>query len=593
MVEISMTSRKKIRIGDLLVEHKIISESQLKTALEDQKKSGRKLGRILIENGYAGENQILEILSKQLNIPFVDLLHYKFKPDVVRLLPEMQARRFRAIALAKNEEGVLVGMADPTDIFAYDEISRVLNLSVRQAVVRESDLMQTIDIVYRKTEEITEFAGALSHELSESDVDLQALVSDADVTDAPVVKLLQSLFEDAIQIGASDIHIEPEERVVRIRQRVDGVLQEHIVNEANIAAAMISRLKLIAGLDISEKRLPQDGRFSVKIRNHNVDVRISTMPIQHGESVVMRLLDQTRGTYELHELGMPDHLVRSFKRVITRPHGMVLVTGPTGSGKTTTLYAGLKVLNNPESKIITVEDPVEYRLPRINQVQVNPDIGLTFARVLRSALRHDPDIILIGEIRDEETAEIAVRAAMTGHLVLSTLHTNSAVGTVNRLIDMDIKAYLLATALNAVIAQRLVRKICEGCVQPIDLTPDILEYIKHIGGEPAVKAGYKRGTGCARCNFTGYQGRIGVYEFMELDQELSQLLGRGDSVEFTIQARKKAGFFTLEQAALQAAMKGVTTIDEVLRISADLNIDLPDELQTGTDLLSMYSSGSP
>ena len=359
-----MNVRKKVRIGDLLVEHKIISESQLKAALEDQKKSGRKLGRILIENGYAEENQILEILSKQLNIPFVDLLHYKFKPEVVRLLPELQARRFRTVALAQNAEGVLVGMADPTDIFAYDEISRVLKLPVRQAVVRESDLLQTIDIVYRKTEEITEFAGVLSHELSESEVDLQALVSDADVTDAPVVKLLQSLFEDAIQIGASDIHIEPEERVVRIRQRVDGILQEHIVNEANIAASMISRLKLISGLDISEKRLPQDGRFSVKIRNHNVDVRISTMPIQYGESVVMRLLDQTKGSYELHELGMPDHLVRSFKRVITRPHGMVLVTGPTGSGKTTTLYAGLKVLNNPESKVIITKNSIQTQKSR-------------------------------------------------------------------------------------------------------------------------------------------------------------------------------------------------------------------------------------
>ena len=587
-----MNTRKKVRIGDLLVESKVISEAQLKAALDDQKKSGRKLGRILIENGYAGENQILEILSKQLNIPFVDLLHYKFRPEVVRLLPELQARRFRAVALSQTEEGVLVGMADPTDIFSYDEISRVLKLPVRLAVVREADLLATIDIVYRKTEEITEFAGALSHELSESEVDLQALVSDADVTDAPVVKLLQSLFEDAIQIGASDIHIEPEERSVRIRQRVDGVLQEHIVNEANIASAMISRLKLIAGLDISEKRLPQDGRFSIKIRNHNVDVRISTMPISYGESVVMRLLDQTRGTYEMHELGMPDHLVRSFQRVITRPHGMVLVTGPTGSGKTTTLYAGLKVLNNPESKVITVEDPVEYRLPRINQVQVNADIGLTFSRVLRSALRQDPDIILIGEIRDEETAEIAVRAAMTGHMVLSTLHTNSAISTVNRLIDMDVKGYLLATALNAVIAQRLVRRICEGCVQQTELTQDVLEYLKHVGGEHTIKASYKRGTGCARCNFTGYQGRIGVYEFLELDQDLSRLLGRSDTVEFSVQARQKAGYFTLEQAALQAAMKGATTIDEVLRISADVNIDLPDELQSGAGPLSMTSTST-
>ncbi|MCH7696405.1 MAG: Flp pilus assembly complex ATPase component TadA, partial [Proteobacteria bacterium] len=389
-----MVARKKIRLGDLLVEQEIISQAQLSAALEDQKKSGRKLGRILIENGYVEENQILEVLSQQLKIPFVDLLHYKFNPETVRLLPEVQARRFRAIALTETDSGILVGMADPTDIFAYDELSRTLKSPIRIAVVREADLLQTVDIVYRKTEQITDFAGELSDAMAEGDIDLQALVSNADVTDAPVVKLLQSLFEDAVQIGASDIHIEPDERVVRIRQRIDGLLHEQIVEEANIASAMVSRLKLIANMDISEKRLPQDGRFSIKVRSHNIDVRISTMPIQHGESVVMRLLDQTKGTFELDELGMPDRIVKSFKRVIKRPHGMVLVTGPTGSGKTTSLYAALKILNNAESKIITVEDPVEYRLTRINQVQINTDIGLTFARVLRSALRQDPDIIL-------------------------------------------------------------------------------------------------------------------------------------------------------------------------------------------------------
>lgn len=576
-----MISRKKIRIGDLLVEQKIISQAQLKLALDEQKQSGRKLGRVLVENGYVEENQILEVLSQQLNIPFVDLLHYNFNPDIVRQIPELQARRFRAVALARSDDGILVGMADPTDIFAYDELSRILKSNVKIAVVRESDLLQTIDIVYRKTDQISGFAEELSYELADSDLDLQALVSDADVTDAPVVKLLQSLFEDAIQIGASDIHIEPDEKLVRIRQRVDGVLQEHIVEETNIASALVSRLKLVSGLDISEKRLPQDGRFSVKVQTHNVDVRISTMPIQYGESVVMRLLDQTKGTYELHELGMPDHLVRPYKRAITRPHGMVLVTGPTGSGKTTTLYAGLKILNTPGTKIITAEDPVEYRLPRINQVQINADIGLTFAKVLRSALRQDPDIALIGEIRDEETAEIAVRAAMTGHMVLSTLHTNSAISTVNRLLDMNTKPYLLATALNAIVAQRLVRRVCEGCIQDYQVSSELEEYLKRVGGEHTVKANYKRGQGCARCNFTGYQGRIGIYEFLELDQELRNILSRGDTIEFAKVARERSGFFTLEQAALQTAMKGVTTIDEVIRISADLDVDLPEALQTG------------
>jgi len=575
-----VSTRKKIRLGDLLVESKVISEEQLQAALQEQKKTGRKLGRVLIENGFIEEDKVLEVLSRQLGTPYIDLKHYKFNPEVVKQLPELQARRFRAIVLAKTDDGLLVGMADPTDIFAFDELTRVLGGSIRLAVVREADLLKTIDLVYRKTDKIHGFADELSTEMSDGEIDLRALVSDADVTDAPVVKLLQSLFEDAVQIGASDIHIEPDERQLRIRQRVDGLLQEHIVDEANIASALVSRLKLIAGLDISEKRLPQDGRFSIKAQSHNVDVRISTMPIQFGESVVMRLLDQTRGTYDLGKLGMPDHVETAFRRTIARPYGMVLVTGPTGSGKTTTLYAGLKILNQPESKVITAEDPVEYRLPRINQVQVHPEIGLTFARILRSALRQDPDIVFIGEIRDEETAEIAVRAAMTGHLVLSTLHTNNAISTVNRLMDMKIPGYLLATAVNAIVAQRLVRRICESCVQNVELSADLHGFVKQIGGEHAARGQYSKGAGCAHCNFTGYQGRVGVYEYLEIDRELSAALGRGDTVEFGARARRKPGFFTLEQAALQCAMKGITTIGEVVRIAADLEATVLEESES-------------
>ncbi len=569
--------RKKIRIGDLLVEQKLISQAQLEDALADQKKTGRKLGRILIEHGYVAENLILEVLSRQLNIPFVDLLHYKFKPEVIKLLPEVQARRFRAIALARSEDSLMVGMADPTDIFGFDELSRILQLPLRLAVVRESDLLSTLDNVYRKTDEITEFAGRLSTELHASDVDLQALVSDADVSDAPVVKLLQSVFEDAVQVNASDIHIEPEEKMVRIRLRVDGILQEQVVDEANIAAAVVSRLKLIAGLDISEKRLPQDGRFTVNVKAHNVDVRISTMPMQNGESVVMRLLDQTRGTFELEELGMPPRIRSAYEHVLKHPHGMVLVTGPTGSGKTTTLYAGLRLLNTPETKIITVEDPVEYRLSRVNQVQVNADIGLTFSRVLRSALRQDPDIVLVGEIRDEETAEIAVRAAMTGHLVLSTLHTNNAISTINRLLDMNIRSYLLASALNAVIAQRLVRRVCIGCAQDTSIGAEKMAYIRAIGGDQATWNGFKRGIGCSRCNFTGYHGRVGIYELLLIDHDLARILGRGDSNEFTDAAAKSPGYFTLAQAALEAATNGITTIEEVMRITAEVDTDTPAE----------------
>lgn len=573
-----MNPRKKVRLGDLLIEHNLITQAQLEEALAKQKSSGQKLGRTLISDGYVTEDQILEALSQQLKIPFVDLLHYKFNPETIKLIPEIQARRFRAVALSSDDKGIMVGMSDPTNIFAYDELSRILQKPIRLAVVRESDLLKTIDTVYRKTEQISDFAEQLNEELTESDVDLGALLADADVADAPVVKLLSSLFEDAIQIKASDIHIEPDEKVIRIRQRVDGVLQEHIMDEIRIAPALVLRLKLMAGLDISEKRLPQDGRFSLKVKEHNIDVRLSTMPVQYGESVVMRLLDQTGGALSLDTIGMPKVLLSRFQTLIQRPHGMILVTGPTGSGKTTTLYAALQSLNVPEKKIITVEDPVEYKLPRINQVQVNTDIELNFSTVLRSALRQDPDIILIGEMRDEETAEIALRAAMTGHLVLSTLHTNDAVSTVNRLLDMNIKSYLLASALHAILAQRLVRRVCNSCSQADELSEQQKAWLNTVVDEKKFNVSFKKGIGCAHCNYTGYGGRIGVYELLELDKSLSQLLGQGDTSEFVKEAAYSKYYRPLNMVALQYAVEGVTTMDEVIRISADIDSIVDEEI---------------
>tara|TARA_R110002072_G_scaffold296981_1_gene469361 strand:- start:7304 stop:9052 length:1749 start_codon:yes stop_codon:yes gene_type:complete len=573
-----MNLRRKVRLGDLLIEAKLISQSQLEQALVEQKKTGQKLGKVLIADGYLTEDQMLDALSQQLKIPFVDLLHYKFNPDIIKLIPEIQSRRFRAVALSADNSGVVVGMADPTNIFAYDELSRVLNKPIKLAVVREIDLLKTIDTVYRKTEQINGFAEQLNEELTDSDIDLGALLADADVADAPVVKLLASLFEDAIQINASDIHIEPDEKVIRIRQRVDGVLQEHTMDEVRIAPALVLRLKLMGGLDISEKRLPQDGRFSLKIKEHNIDVRLSTMPVQYGESVVMRLLDQTGGTLDLGLLGMPKSMLERFQNLIQRPHGMILVTGPTGSGKTTTLYAALQTLNVPEKKIITVEDPVEYKLPRINQVQVNTDIGLSFATVLRSALRQDPDIVLIGEMRDEETAEIALRAAMTGHLVLSTLHTNDAVSTVNRLMDIGIKSYLLASALHAILAQRLVRRVCESCAQAAELTDQQKAWLNSFVNEKQFNVTFKQGVGCAHCNYTGYQGRIGVYELLEFDKELSNVLAHGDAGQFIEKATNSRHFRPLNMVALQYAVEGITTMDEVIRISADIDSIVDEEI---------------
>ena len=496
--------KQKVRIGDLLVQNGVITDAQLRQALEKQKSTGLRLGRTLISLGYIGEDQFLEFLSTQLRIPFVDLRRFNFDVTLVHRLSETLARRYRAIVLSETKGEVLVGMADPTDIYAFDALERALQQPIQQAVVRVSELLRTLDLVYRRTEEIASFAEELDEELTDSQFDLASLTPAADDSDAPVVKLLQSIFQDAVQVRASDVHIEPDETVLRIRQRVDGVLQEQVMKERRIAPALVLRLKLLSGLDISERRLPQDGRFSLKVKERKLDIRLSTMPIEHGESVVMRILDQTEGATHLDNVGMPDEVLHRFRRLIHMPHGLILVTGPTGSGKTTTLYGALQELNEVGKKIITVEDPVEYRLHRINQVQVNPKINLTFARVLRTALRQDPDILMVGEIRDTETAEIAMRAAMTGHLVLSTLHTNDAVSSAMRLVDMGTEGFLAATALRAVLAQRLVRRLCDNCY--LDYQPSAQEMswlTSQLGKTRAQALKLKRPGGCHRCNNTG------------------------------------------------------------------------------------------
>lgn len=557
---------KKVRIGDLLVANRVISEEQLGAALAEQKTSGRKLGRILIENGYVTEAALLELLAKQLNIPHVDLKRFPFNPEVVRALPESHARRFRAIVLERSDESLMVGMADPTDIFAYDELARTLRRPIRLAVVAESQLLKTIDMVYRRTDQISGLAAELEQELvGSAGVDLAQLADASGLTDAPVVKLLQSVFEDAVQVGASDIHIEPDEREVRIRFRIDGVLRVQTTADRRIAGALVSRLKLMSGLDISEKRIPQDGRTHIRVRERTVDVRISTMPVQYGESVVMRILNQSGGEMGLAGTGMSDEMLVRFRKLIQAPNGMVLVTGPTGSGKTTTLYGALAELNKPESKLMTVEDPVEYRLAGVNQVQVNTRIDLSFSRVLRSMLRQDPDVVLVGEMRDQETAEIGLRAAMTGHLVLSSLHTNDAISTAARLVDMGAPVYLVAAALRGILAQRLVRRVCESCAAPLNLDPGTQALLKAEFGGEIDDMKFKRGAGCSHCNGTGYSGRIGIFELLEMDGDLISALQSADPRQFAEAARSQPGFVSLRRAAMRLAADGVTTIDQVMR----------------------------
>jgi MSHA biogenesis protein MshE len=564
--------RKKIRIGELLVKGGIITEEQLQIALDIQKSRGRKMGQMLIELGFVDENRLLEFLAEQLQVPWVDLRKLELSEDIVSKLPETHARRFRALVIEDSGKALTVAMADPSDIFAVDELSRILRCPVQPAVVRESDLLAAIDRLYRRTEEISHLAEELGDELSESEVDLGAFGIEEDATDAPVVRLLHSLFEDAVQMKASDIHIEPDEDVIRLRQRIDGVLHEHVMKETRIASALVLRLKLMSGLDISEKRLPQDGRFNVKVKGRNIDVRISTMPIQCGESVVMRLLDQSGEQLSLDQLGLPAPLLEELRRSARRPHGLILVTGPTGSGKTTTLYGVLRELNDAEKKVITVEEPVEYRLPRINQVQVNPKIDLTFATVLRAALRQDPDILMVGEMRDQETTEIALRAAMTGHLVLSTLHTNDAVASGLRLIDMGAEGYLVAAALRTIVAQRLVRRICSRCREPHEPTDPERLWLTEVVGPKEAQHSFQRGRGCTDCNGTGYSGRIGVYELLQLDGAMADALRRNDHADFARAAQSGSRFHPLRLSALEYARDGITSLSEVLRVAEGLAV---------------------
>ena len=564
----------KMRLGDLLVHENIISNEQLMQALSSQKQTGRKLGDTLIELSHLSERQLLQFLAQQLNVPFLDISQHKIAPNVASLLPEVHARRLRALIIEDRGASVLLGMSDPADLSGLDQLERMLSPKrIELAVVLESQIFDAFDSIYRRTAEIESFASQLEEEYEESSsFDLATTFLD-EGGDATVGKLLQSVFEDAVQMRASDIHIEPEEHQLRIRQRIDGVLQEKILKENKIASAMVLRLKLMAGLDISEKRLPQDGRFNLDISGHNIDVRMSTMPVQYGESVVMRLLDQSAGLLSLDQTGMPADIVKRVRQQIHRPHGMVLVTGPTGSGKTTTLYAALSELNEASKKIITVEDPVEYRLPRINQVQVNTKIDLTFSRVLRTALRQDPDIMMVGEMRDQETVEIGLRGAITGHLVLSTLHTNDAITSALRLIDMGAAGFLVGSALRAVIAQRLVRRVCDSCTTEYQADEQEIFWLTNLAGEQAKTSQFKQGKGCQSCQYTGYKGRIGVFEILEMNQEMMAALKRNDSEAFGNLAKANPSFTPLAKAAFDYAAKGITTVEEVLRLVETIDIN--------------------
>ena len=556
---------KLFRLGEVLVSKGLISAEQLDQALALQKSSGRRLGRVLTELKFVTDAQIAEVVADQLGVEFVDLTQRELDPAAVRRLSEAQARRFRAIVLGPKRDGsgtLEVGLVDASDMLTIDQLGRVLKTDLQPVVVTEDALLGAIERIYQRKEEMAGLASQVAAEVGDV-LNLSGLESSASADDAPIVKLLNSIFQSATTRNVSDIHVEPQERSLQIRFRIDGVMQVQSSPDPRIAGAVVQRLKLMASLDISEKRLPQDGRFRVRVGTAMLDVRMSTLPTQFGESVVMRLLAQNADRLNLDLLEMPPAILKRLRVALGASAGMVLVTGPTGSGKTTTLYAALAELNSPEAKIITVEDPVEYRLPGLNQVQVNDKVDLTFSRVLRACLRQDPDVILVGEMRDAETAEIGLRAALTGHLVLSTLHTNSAAGTPMRLRDMGVAPYMVALGVRLVIAQRLLRTICRHCKAGARAETHEAEWLAE---EPefAPPALY-RGAGCPACHHTGYSGRSAVYEMIEMNPALTHLANADDPAGFAAEARRAFADFTLRRAALRLVAEGRTTVAEAMR----------------------------
>lgn len=563
--------RPKLRLGDVLVEQQLISAEQLGQALELQRATGKKLGRILVEAHLITEEALAHVLARQLRAPFVNLKTFPLKTELVRLLPETPARRFRALVLEERGDTLLVAMADPLDLFGFDELAKILKRRLAMAVVADSQLAAVYDKHYRRSDEISGLAKALEKDIGDA-VDFGTLQASVGQEGAPVVRLLQSVFEDATRAGASDVHIEPQEGELVIRNRVDGILQTLTQADKRIAPALAQRLKLMAGLDISEKRLPQDGRFTLRLSDRTLDVRLSTMPSQYGESVVMRLLGQGSALRRLNDIGMPEDMLKRFRELLARDAGMILVTGPTGSGKTSTLYAALAELDAEKLKILTAEDPIEYRLPGLTQVQVNDRIDLSFAKVLRAALRQDPDVILVGEMRDAETAEIGLRAAITGHLLLSTLHTKDTVSTPFRLLDMGAPPFMVATSLQAVLAQRLLRGVCGHCAEPHLATPQEQAWIHEVqtlNGEPPDPVASVKGRGCSECNGTGTQGRRGIYEMLEIDPDMALAIQKSDAGAFLAAARRALRGKTLADRSLALVREGKTSLAEAVRISVD------------------------
>ena len=558
--------RSNIKLGELLLYSNKITKEQLNKALRQQKTTGQKIGEILVNEGYVTDNEIMEVLEFQLGIPHVDLEKYIIKPEVVLEIPENIARRYELIAIDKKKDYLLVAMSDPLNFFAIDDIKMLTKSEIQIAISSREAIIKNIDKFYRKesTEKmLKEFKESYEVDSIEGLEEKELL----EVATAPIVKLINSIIQQAIDMRSSDIHIEPCDEDIRIRFRIDGDLHEIMRLSITSLSPIITRIKIMGKMNIAEKRIPQDGRVETKINGNEIDIRISTIPTVYGEKVVLRLLDRSNFMFSKDELGFTKKNLETFDEILRQPYGMILVTGPTGSGKTTTLYAVLKELNKDDKNIITIEDPVEYKLRGVNQMQINPKAGLTFATGLRSILRQDPDIIMVGEIRDSETAEIAVRAAITGHLVLSTLHTNDSVSSVIRLVDMGVEPYLVSSAIIGVVSQRLVKELCPDCKIPYEASYSEKSL---LGLDTEQKIILYKPKGCNKCN-NGYKGRRAVHEILTVDECMRQLIDKGASIDELRNAAEKQGMVSLLRNSVDLAIEGLTTTEEVLRAGYTLN----------------------
>lgn len=548
------------KLGEILIEQGLITPTKLAEALEEQKLTGEKIGEILIQKGWLSQEELEFCLTQQSGIAYFDLSNYIIEPSIIKLVPEDFARKYKLVPVFLIENTLTVAMSDPTNVFIIDELQRLTKLVVEPVLTPELEVKKAMDQYYGGSGTLQEIIASIDKGKFAEGEKLGE--------EAPVIKIVNHLIIQAVQTRASDIHIEPEEKFLNVRCRVDGLLHKQSPLPKDLSAAIISRFKIMAGLDIAEKRLPQDGRILMKIGPKDIDFRVSTCPTVHGENIVLRILDKSGLVLGLESLGFPAQELALFQELIHSPYGIILVTGPTGSGKTTTLYSALQILNKNDVNIMTVEDPVEYQFPGIRQVQVNIKAGLSFATALRSFLRQDPNIIMVGEIRDRETAEIAVQAALTGHLVLSTLHTNDSASAFTRLIDMDVEPFLVSSSILGILAQRLIRKICEKCKETYTPTEEAL---KNLGIEDRIGQNlqFNRGRGCKLCNQSGYKGRVGIYELLKVTPKIQELVLRRVSADDIRAQAIKEGLKTLRDSAIEKLLLGLTTPEEVVRVTLE------------------------